>query len=114
MGQLFGILNEGGIFMYGILTASIVAMAVIFQRLFTLWVKFRIDACFHKLLVCIKSGAKLKTARPGNYQRWRKLRQDLGKINWRNQRIFLRIGAAEVAERRPFRRRTWRHQASLA
>jgi biopolymer transport protein ExbB len=44
MGQLFEILNAGGIFMYGILATSIVAVAVILQRIFTLWVQFRLNS----------------------------------------------------------------------
>ena len=43
MGQIFEILSAGGIFMYGILAASIVAVGVILQRIFTLWIQFRID-----------------------------------------------------------------------
>src|SRR5581483_8251239 len=43
MGQILEILNAGGIFMYGILTASIVAIGVILQRIYTLWIKYRID-----------------------------------------------------------------------
>ncbi len=43
IGQLFGILNEGGIFMYGILVTSIVSLGVIVQRLYTLWFAYRMN-----------------------------------------------------------------------
>lgn len=41
--KLFGILNEGGVFMYGILATSLFAVALILQRLYTLWIKYRLD-----------------------------------------------------------------------
>jgi biopolymer transport protein ExbB/TolQ len=43
MGQIFEILNAGGIFMYGILVSSIVAVGVIVQRLYTLWIEYRLN-----------------------------------------------------------------------
>lgn len=48
MMQIVGILNEGGIFMYGILATSLFAVAVILQRLYVLWFKDHINA--NKLL----------------------------------------------------------------
>jgi biopolymer transport protein ExbB/TolQ len=41
--DFINLLRAGGIFMYGILAASIVAMAVILQRAYTLWFSFRLD-----------------------------------------------------------------------
>jgi len=43
MRQIFEILNAGGIFMYGILITSIVSVGVIVQRLWSLWIGFRLD-----------------------------------------------------------------------
>ena len=43
MRQIFDILNAGGIFMYGILLTSIVSVGVIVQRLWSLWIGFRLD-----------------------------------------------------------------------
>jgi biopolymer transport protein ExbB len=43
---MFDIINTiraGGIFMYGILAASFVAVAVILQRAYTLWILYRLD-----------------------------------------------------------------------
>lgn len=36
-------IRAGGIFMYGILAASLVAVTVILQRLYTLWILYRLD-----------------------------------------------------------------------
>jgi biopolymer transport protein ExbB/TolQ len=44
MGQLLEILNAGGIFMYGILTTSVIATGIILQRVYSLWFQFRINA----------------------------------------------------------------------
>jgi biopolymer transport protein ExbB/TolQ len=44
MGQVVGILNEGGIFMYAILGTSLFAIAVTLQRFYTLWFKYRLDS----------------------------------------------------------------------
>ena len=41
--EIIHLIMAGGIFMYAILAASLVAVAVILQRLFTLWVLYRID-----------------------------------------------------------------------
>ena len=45
MGQLLEILNAGGIFMYGILVTSVVSLAVIVQRFYTLWIKRYCTEC---------------------------------------------------------------------
>jgi biopolymer transport protein ExbB/TolQ len=44
MKQVLEILNAGGIFMYGILATSMVAVGMILQRLATLWGQYRINA----------------------------------------------------------------------
>jgi biopolymer transport protein ExbB/TolQ len=44
MKQVLEILNAGGIFMYGILATSFVAVGMILQRLATLWGQYRINA----------------------------------------------------------------------
>lgn len=44
MRELFEILNAGGIFMYGILVTSIVAAAIVFRRIYSLWFEFRLNA----------------------------------------------------------------------
>ena len=44
MREMFEILNAGGIFMYAILATSIVSVGVILQRLYTLFIEYRIDA----------------------------------------------------------------------
>jgi biopolymer transport protein ExbB/TolQ len=41
--DIFNLLKSGGIFMFCILGASIVALAVIIQRLYTLWFAYRLD-----------------------------------------------------------------------
>jgi len=41
--EVFNLLNSGGAFMYGILAASVVAMAIILQRIYTLWFAFRLN-----------------------------------------------------------------------
>jgi biopolymer transport protein ExbB/TolQ len=41
--EFINLIRAGGIFMYGILAASIVAVAVIVQRAYSLWFQFRID-----------------------------------------------------------------------
>jgi biopolymer transport protein ExbB/TolQ len=41
--DIINIIRAGGIFMYGILGASFVAVAVILQRLYTLWFAYRLD-----------------------------------------------------------------------
>jgi biopolymer transport protein ExbB len=43
MRQIFELLNAGGIFMYGILATSVVAVFVILSRLYSLWFAFRLD-----------------------------------------------------------------------
>jgi biopolymer transport protein ExbB len=43
MMQFFNLLQAGGIFMYGILAASLIAVAVILQRAYTLWFVFRLN-----------------------------------------------------------------------
>ena len=43
MKDIFELLNAGGIFMYGILCTSLVAVTVIVRRVYQLWVQFRID-----------------------------------------------------------------------
>ncbi|MBI4509339.1 MAG: MotA/TolQ/ExbB proton channel family protein [Deltaproteobacteria bacterium] len=43
MTELFDILNAGGIFMYGILATSLFSVAVILQRVFSLFLRFRLD-----------------------------------------------------------------------
>lgn len=44
MRQIFDLLNAGGLFMYGILGTSLVAVGIILQRAFTLFIQYRIDA----------------------------------------------------------------------
>lgn len=44
MTRIFEILNAGGIFMYGILTTSIVSLGIVLHRLYCLWFKFRLNA----------------------------------------------------------------------
>jgi biopolymer transport protein ExbB len=41
--DIINMIRAGGIFMYGILTASLVAVAVILQRFYTLWFGYRLD-----------------------------------------------------------------------
>jgi biopolymer transport protein ExbB len=41
--DVLNMIRAGGIFMYGILAASFVAVAVILQRAYTLWFSFRLD-----------------------------------------------------------------------
>jgi biopolymer transport protein ExbB len=41
--DIINMIRAGGIFMYGILAASCVAVAVILQRLYTLWFAYRLD-----------------------------------------------------------------------
>jgi biopolymer transport protein ExbB len=43
MMQFVDLLNSGGIFMYGILSASLIAVAVILQRAYSLWFAFRLN-----------------------------------------------------------------------
>ncbi len=43
MMAFFNLLQAGGIFMYGILAASLIAVAVILQRAYTLWFMFRLN-----------------------------------------------------------------------
>ena len=41
--DIIHMIRSGGIFMYGILAASFVAISVIVQRLYTLWILYRLD-----------------------------------------------------------------------
>jgi biopolymer transport protein ExbB/TolQ len=41
--EFINLIRAGGIFMYGILAASIVSIAVILQRFYSLWFSFRLD-----------------------------------------------------------------------
>ena len=41
--EIINLFRAGGIFMYGILGASLFALAVILQRLYTLWFAFRLN-----------------------------------------------------------------------
>jgi biopolymer transport protein ExbB len=43
MKEIFETLNSGGIFMYGILVTSLIAVTLIIRRLVALWIQFRID-----------------------------------------------------------------------
>jgi biopolymer transport protein ExbB/TolQ len=43
MREIFELLNAGGIFMYGILVTSLVAVTVTFRRIYQLWFAFRLD-----------------------------------------------------------------------
>lgn len=43
MRDIFELLNAGGIFMYGILTTSLVAVTLMIRRTYQLWFQFRID-----------------------------------------------------------------------
>jgi biopolymer transport protein ExbB/TolQ len=44
MGQVFELLNAGGLFMYGILVTSLVAVFLILTRMYQLWIGLRVDA----------------------------------------------------------------------
>jgi len=43
MMAFFNLLQAGGIFMYGILSASFIAVAIMLQRAYTLWFQFRLN-----------------------------------------------------------------------
>ncbi len=43
MMQFIDLLNSGGIFMYGILSASLIVIAVVLQRAYSLWFAFRLN-----------------------------------------------------------------------
>ncbi len=57
MGAIFEILNAGGIFMYGILGTSIVAVGVMLHRLYTLGVEYRLNTARLETEVCSAVGA---------------------------------------------------------
>ncbi|MFH0902552.1 MAG: MotA/TolQ/ExbB proton channel family protein [Pseudomonadota bacterium] len=108
--HLFEILNAGGIFMYGILCASIFAVGLIIHRVYWLWMKFRIDT--PKLCDEV-----LRAVREGNYSRALQLaggkhplqemmRAALARANRSEKEIRRGIETAAVAELARYRRGT--------
>jgi biopolymer transport protein ExbB/TolQ len=110
MGQILEILNAGGIFMYGILTASIVAIGVILQRFYTLWIKYRID-------VNQLEGAVAQAIGAGNYNQAaqlvsgshpleRMMRAAISRANRSEKEIRRLLETTAVTELARFRRGT--------
>jgi len=60
------LLLAGGLFMFGILATSLVAVGIIVQRVYTLWIGFRlnIEALRDKVLAHVTPAT---TARPHNF-----------------------------------------------
>lgn len=110
MRQIFEILNAGGIFMYGILVTSIISVGVIVQRLYSLWVGFRLDTqqLSTQVLALVKEGdyAKAMQLCGGAHPLQRMMLAALMRANRSEKEIRRAVETTAVPELARFRRGT--------
>jgi len=110
MRQIFEILNAGGIFMYGILATSLVSVFVILQRLWSLWVGFRLDTykLASQVSALVKDGeyAKAMQLTGGAHPLQRMMLAALMRANRSEKEIRRAVETTAVAELARFRRGT--------
>lgn len=110
MRQIFEILNAGGIFMYGILITSIISVGVIVQRLYSLWIGFRLDTqqLGAQVLALVKEGdyAKAMQLCGGAHPLQRMMLAGLMRANRSEKEIRRAVETTAVPELARFRRGT--------
>lgn len=110
MREIFNLLNAGGIFMYGILATSIVSVGVIVQRLYSLWIGFRLDTqqLGVQVLALVKEGdyAKAMQLCNGAHPLQRMMLAALMRANRSEKEIRRAVETAAVPELARFRRGT--------
>src|SRR5262245_19003395 len=110
MRQILEILNAGGIFMYGILFTSVVSVGVIVQRLWSLWIGFRLNTQKLALQVSalVKEGdyAKAMQLCAGSHPLQRMMLSGLMRANRSEKEIRRAVETTAVPELACFRRGT--------
>ena len=110
MREIFNLLNAGGIFMYGILATSIVSVGVIVQRLYSLWIGFRLDTqqLGAQVLALVKEGdyAKAMQLCNGSHPLQRMMLAALMRANRSEKEIRRAVETTAVPELARFRRGT--------
>ena len=110
MSQIFEILNAGGIFMYGILATSVVAVAVILQRFYGLWFQFRLNTpqLQQRVLSFISAGeyGKAMQLTSGSHPLQRIVNAGLMRANRSEKEIRRTVEATAVHELARFRGQT--------
>jgi biopolymer transport protein ExbB/TolQ len=108
--EIFNLLTSGGIFMFGILGASIVALAVIVQRLYTLWFSFRLDVegLRERVITYVDQGdyGRALQVCGGKHPLQRMLAAALERANRSEKEIRRSLETAAVTELARFRRGT--------
>jgi biopolymer transport protein ExbB/TolQ len=104
------LLVAGGMFMFGILATSLVAIGIIAQRAFTLWIGFRIniEALRDKVLAHIDDGDFSKAAQlcTGNQPLQRILLSAIERANRSEKEIRRAVETCAITELARFRRGT--------
>lgn len=104
------LLLAGGMFMFGILATSLVAVGIIAQRVFTLWIGFRLDveALRSKLLALIDNGDYGKAAQlcDGKHPLQRMMLAAIERANRGEKEIRRNVETCAVTELARFRRGT--------
>jgi biopolymer transport protein ExbB len=107
---IFRLLIEGGMFMFGILATSLVAVGIIAQRVFTLWIGFRInvESLRDKVLEHLDDGEYGKAAQlcEGNHPLQRMMLAGIERANRSEKEIRRNIETCAVTELARFRRGT--------
>jgi biopolymer transport protein ExbB len=108
--DIINMIRAGGIFMYGILTASFVAVAVILQRIYTLWFSYRLDieGLRDRVLSYVNQGQFGQAAQvcSGSHPLQRMLLAALQRANRSEKEIRRGLETAAVTELSRFRRGT--------
>jgi biopolymer transport protein ExbB len=108
--DVINLIRAGGIFMYGILVASLVAVAVILQRAYTLWFAYRldIDGLRERLLGYIDQGQFGQAAQlcGGSHPLQRILVAAIQRANRSEKEIRRGLEGAAVSELARYRRGT--------
>jgi biopolymer transport protein ExbB/TolQ len=110
MGQVFELIAAGGIFMYGILATSMVAVFIILTRLYSLWFKFRLDTThvLNAVLQLVGQGqyAQATQAVSGDHPAERMMQAALMRANRSEKEIRRAVETTAVTELARFRRGT--------
>jgi biopolymer transport protein ExbB len=108
--DIINMIRAGGIFMYGILTASLVAVAVILQRFYTLWFGYRLDVegLRDRVLSYVNQGQFGQAAQicSGSHPLQKMLLAALQRANRSEKEIRRGLETAAVTELSRFRRGT--------
>jgi biopolymer transport protein ExbB len=107
---MINLLMAGGIFMFGILAASIVALAVILQRFYTLWFSFRldVDGLRERVIAYVDQGDYGRAVQVcgGNHPLQKMLTAALERANRSEKEIRRSLETAAVSQLARFRRGT--------